>query len=44
VIGDGEVGRRGARWLKVTFTLDSDFLALKRLKNILENIWRYFPE
>jgi len=31
VIGDGEAGRRGARWHKVTFTLDTDILALKGL-------------
>jgi len=31
VIRDGEAGRRGARWHRITFTLDFDFLALKGL-------------
>ena len=36
---DGEAGRRGARWQKVTFTLDffSQFLALKGLSGWSES-------
>jgi len=41
VIRDGEAGRRGARWQKVTFTLDfGDFLALKGLcKWPFKSLW-----